>query len=113
MLMCRDLRDSRQRNEAFVQDIKRKEKQLKELQNRLDAEGFLERPSSQMSYLEQFLKENNSLQQVQNQPYDNVPTVQSLLYQGGSIESEEGDIEDNRALSIASSKSNLSELSMV
>ncbi|KAH0819296.1 hypothetical protein GEV33_003495 [Tenebrio molitor] len=65
-----------------------------------------------MSYLEQFLKENNSLQQVQNQPYDNVPTVQSLLYQGGSIESEEGDIEDNRALSIASSKSNLSELSM-
>jgi serine/threonine-protein kinase MRCK len=73
----------------------------------------LERPSSQMSYLEQFLKENNSLQQVQNQPYDNVPTVQSLLYQGGSIESEEGDIEDNRALSIASSKSNLSELSMV
>jgi serine/threonine-protein kinase MRCK len=108
----KDLRDSRQRNEAFVQDIKRKEKQLKELQNRLDAEGFLERPSSQMSYLEQFLKENNSLQQVQNQPYDNVPTVQSLLYQGGSIESEEGDIEDNRALSIASSKSNLSELSM-
>ena len=64
-----------------------------------------------MSYLEQFLKENNSLQ-VQSQTYDNVP-VQSLLYQGGSIESEEGDIEDNRALSITSSKSNLSELSMV
>lgn len=69
----------------------------------------LERPSSQMSYLEQFLKENNQLQ-VQSQTYDNVPP---LLYQGGSIESEEGDIEDNRALSLTSSKSNLSELSMV
>lgn len=68
-----------------------------------------------MSYLEQFLKENNTLQQQgqQNQPFEGVAAVQSLLYQGGSIESEEGDIEDNRALSVASSKSNLSELSMV
>lgn len=32
---------------------------------------------------------------------------------GGSVESEEGDIEDNRAPSITSSKSNLSELSAV
>ncbi|XP_063931323.1 serine/threonine-protein kinase Genghis Khan isoform X3 [Zophobas morio] len=120
----KELRDSRQRNEAFALDLKRKEKQVKDMQNRLDSDGssvgissfikrhikVLERPSSQMSYLEQFLKENNSLQ-VQSQTYDNVP-VQSLLYQGGSIESEEGDIEDNRALSITSSKSNLSELSM-
>ncbi|XP_044268863.1 serine/threonine-protein kinase Genghis Khan isoform X2 [Tribolium madens] len=104
----KDLRDSRQRNEAFALDLKRKEKQIKELQSRHDSEGFLERPSSQMSYLEQFLKENNQLQ-VQSQTYDNVP---ALLYQGGSIESEEGDIEDNRALSLTSSKSNLSELSM-
>ncbi|XP_064212287.1 serine/threonine-protein kinase Genghis Khan isoform X2 [Tribolium castaneum] len=119
----KDLRDSRQRNEAFALDLKRKEKQIKELQSRLDSEGssvvgissfikrhvkVLERPSSQMSYLEQFLKENNQLQ-VQSQTYDNVPP---LLYQGGSIESEEGDIEDNRALSLTSSKSNLSELSM-
>lgn len=68
-----------------------------------------------MSYLEQFLKENNTLQQQgqQNQPFEGVAAVPSLLYQGGSIESEEGDIEDNRALSVASSKSNLSELSMV
>lgn len=62
-----------------------------------------------MSYLDQFLKETNS--SCQN-TYDNLP-VQNLLYQGGSIESEEGDIEDNRALSMSSSKSNLSELSLV
>jgi len=46
----------------------------------------LDRPSSQMSFLEQFLKESSFR---------------------GSLESEEGDIEDN------SSKSNLSELSTV
>lgn len=63
-----------------------------------------------MSYLDQFLKENSSAQQ---QTYESVPAVPSLLYQGGSIESEEGDIEDNRALSLTSSKSNLSEVSMV
>lgn len=56
----------------------------------------------------------NETQPVQNIPtYDNVPRLQSLFYQGGSIESEEGDIEDNRALSMSSSKSNLSELSTV
>lgn len=54
----------------------------------------LERPSSQMSYLDHFLKETSTRH-------------------GGSVESEEGDIEDNRAPSIASSKSNLSELSIV
>lgn len=63
-----------------------------------------------MSYLDQFLKETNS--SCQQNTYDNLP-VQNLLYQGGSIESEEGDIEDNRALSMTSSKSNLSELSLV
>ncbi|XP_056637634.1 serine/threonine-protein kinase Genghis Khan isoform X2 [Diorhabda sublineata] len=105
----KELRECRQRNEALNVDLKRKEKQLKEYQNRIDPEGFLERPSSQMSYLDHFLKESNSsLQQVN--AYDNVP-IQSL-FKGGSIESEEGDIEDNRALSMTSSKSNLSELSM-
>lgn len=58
-----------------------------------------------MSYLDQFLKETNSTQQQ-------VPPTRLLYLEGGSIESEEGDIEDNRA-SIASSKSNLSELSIV
>lgn len=47
-----------------------------------------------MSYLDQFLKE-------------------SSMRHGGSVESEEGDIEDNRAPSLTSSKSNLSELSVV
>ena len=46
----------------------------------------LDRPPSQMSFLEQFLKESSFR---------------------GSLESEEGDVEDN------SSKSNLSELSTV
>lgn len=105
----KELREFRQRNEALNVDLKRKEKQLKEYQNRMDPEGFLERPSSQMSYLDHFLKESNtSMQQVNT--YDNLP-IQSL-FKGGSIESEEGDIEDNRALSMTSSKSNLSELSM-
>lgn len=68
-----------------------------------------------MSYLDQFLKETNSTQQqvqAHAQQYE-ASTVQGLLYQGGSIESEDGDIEDNRALSVTSSKSNLSELSLV
>lgn len=47
-----------------------------------------------MSYLDHFLKESSTRH-------------------GGSIESEEGDVEDNRAPSITSSKSNLSELSIV
>lgn len=55
----------------------------------------LERPTSQMSYLEHFLKE----------------TTSSTRH--GSVDSVEGDIEDNRAPSITSSKSNLSELSIV
>ncbi|XP_071556555.1 serine/threonine-protein kinase Genghis Khan isoform X2 [Temnothorax nylanderi] len=54
----------------------------------------LERPTSQMSYLEHFLKE----------------TTSSTRH--GSVDSVEGDIEDNRAPSITSSKSNLSELSI-
>ncbi|XP_044767171.1 serine/threonine-protein kinase Genghis Khan isoform X2 [Coccinella septempunctata] len=105
----KELREYRQRNDALVLDVKRKEKQIKDLQSRLDSEGLSERPASQMSYLDQFLKENSSSRAQNQQNYDNVP---SLLYQGGSIESEEGDIEDNRALSLNSSKSNLSEVSV-
>lgn len=33
----RELRDSRQRYDALVMDLKRKEKQIKDLQNRLDS----------------------------------------------------------------------------
>ncbi|XP_045464345.1 serine/threonine-protein kinase Genghis Khan isoform X2 [Harmonia axyridis] len=108
----KELREYRQRNDSLALDVKRREKQVKDLQSRLDSEGLSERPASQMSYLDQFLKENSSSQLQNQQNYDNVPPVPSLLYQGGSIESEEGDIEDNRALSLTSSKSNLSEASM-
>ncbi|XP_046676035.1 serine/threonine-protein kinase Genghis Khan isoform X4 [Homalodisca vitripennis] len=90
----KELRDFRQRYDSMTHELKRKEMQIKELQSRLDSgEGFLERPSSQMSYLDHFLKETSTRH-------------------GGSVESEEGDIEDNRAPSVASSKSNLSELSI-
>lgn len=80
--------------------------------------SVLERPSSQMSYLDQFLKETNSNQQQSQlntpQQFDQQSASgQPILYHTGSIESEEGDIEDNRALSLTSSKSNLSELSLV
>ncbi|KAJ9576946.1 hypothetical protein L9F63_006472, partial [Diploptera punctata] len=89
----KELRDFRQRFESLSHDVKRKEMQIKELQTRLESgEGFLERPSSQLSYLDKFLKDTTC--------------------RAGSIESEEGDIEDNRPPSIASSKSNLSELSI-
>lgn len=70
-----------------------------------------------MSYLDQFLKETSTSQQQSqhsSQQFEAQQTSgQPILYHGGSIESEEGDIEDNRALSIASSKSNLSEVSLV
>nr|CAD7589041.1 unnamed protein product [Timema genevievae] len=86
----RELRDFRQRYESLSHDVKRKEMQIKELQSRLESgEGFLERPSSQMSYLDHFLKESSTRH-------------------GGSIESEEGDVEDNRAPSVTSSKSDIS-----
>ncbi|XP_063233759.1 serine/threonine-protein kinase Genghis Khan [Bacillus rossius redtenbacheri] len=86
----KELRDFRQRYDSLSFDVKRKEAQIKELQARLEAgEGFLERPSSQMSYLEHFLKESSNRH-------------------GGSVESEDGDVEDNRAPSVTSSKSDLS-----
>ncbi|XP_012250949.2 serine/threonine-protein kinase Genghis Khan isoform X1 [Athalia rosae] len=91
----KELRDFRQRLEVMSHDAKRKEMQIKELQARLDTgDGFLERPTSQMSYLEHFLKE----------------TAGSTRH--GSVDSVEGDIEDNRAPSLTSSKSNLSEQSI-
>lgn len=54
----------------------------------------MERPPSQMSILEQFLKE--------------MP-----LGRGGSLESEEGDVEDNRAPSVPSLTSSRSFVSQV
>ncbi|XP_059484559.1 serine/threonine-protein kinase Genghis Khan isoform X4 [Neocloeon triangulifer] len=89
----KELRETFLRLETFATEVKRKDNQMKELQHRLESgEGFLDRPPSQISYLDHFLKE-------------------SPIRHGGSVESEEGDIEDNRAPSITSSKSNLSDLS--
>lgn len=58
------------------------------------ATAVMERPASQMSILEQFLKE--------------MP-----LGRGGSLESEEGDVEDNRAPSVPSLTSSRSFVSQV
>ena len=71
--------------------------------------AVLERPSSQISFLEHFLN-NTSL----TSNADNTSLMNDRYHRmGGSAESEEGDIEDNRIPSVESSKSNLSELSNV
>ncbi|XP_017770239.1 PREDICTED: serine/threonine-protein kinase Genghis Khan isoform X2 [Nicrophorus vespilloides] len=109
----KELRDVKKKNDMLAMENKSKEKQMKDLQHRLDTgEGFLERPSSQMSYLDHFLKESNTNQQHGHQIQYDTGSLSQVLFPGTSIESEDGDIEDNRALSINSSKSNLSELSV-
>ncbi|XP_064087873.1 LOW QUALITY PROTEIN: serine/threonine-protein kinase Genghis Khan-like [Macrobrachium nipponense] len=102
----KDVREFKQRYENVSRENMRKEKQIRELQTRLEAgEGsatqerktrkfVLERPPSQMSFLEQFLKETS-------------------LRRGGSLESEEGDVEDNRAPSVPSLASSRSFVSQV
>ncbi|XP_065214675.1 serine/threonine-protein kinase Genghis Khan isoform X2 [Planococcus citri] len=104
----KELRDLRQQYENMAHELKRKDINLKELQTRLETgDGFLERPSSQISFLEHFLN-NTSL----TSNADNSSLMNDRYHRmGGSAESEEGDIEDNRIPSIESSKSNLSELS--
>ncbi|XP_014247988.1 serine/threonine-protein kinase Genghis Khan isoform X2 [Cimex lectularius] len=88
----KEMREFRQRFENLTHELKRKEMQIKELQGRIDSgDGFLERASSQMSYLGAFLNKEAT---------------------AGSVESDDADIEDNRAPSITSSKSNLSEISI-
>ncbi|KAM3968676.1 serine/threonine-protein kinase gek [Aphomia sociella] len=115
----RELLESRQRLETLAHDTKRKEQHIRELQARLDApmqpgNSFLDRPSSQMSYLDQFLKEAPT-----ERHYDNVPSVnneQKMMYGSqqsaalsGSVESQ--DELEPRAASPASSKSSPSEMS--
>uniref|UniRef100_W4VRQ2 non-specific serine/threonine protein kinase n=1 Tax=Corethrella appendiculata TaxID=1370023 RepID=W4VRQ2_9DIPT len=167
----KDLRESRQIVDSVGNELKRKDREIKDLTQRVESnEGFLERPSSQMSYLDHFLKEsgggssstthtnstlavnmpsqnnqhvtstssssNNltsqhqhhqslsslhqqqqSKQQQQQQQQHTYSNQQQLMYQqqhsNYSMESEEGDIEDNnRGHSLSSSKSNLSEHSI-
>ncbi|KAJ2943054.1 hypothetical protein O0L34_g18743 [Tuta absoluta] len=69
----RELHDTRTRLEALAHDIARKEQHIREMQTRLDQPAappseFLDRPTSQMSYLDQFMKEAQS-----ERHYDNVP----------------------------------------
>ncbi|XP_053687500.1 serine/threonine-protein kinase Genghis Khan isoform X2 [Sabethes cyaneus] len=175
----KDLRETRQICESIGSELKRKDGQIKELQQRLESnEGFLERPSSQMSYLDHFLKEsgggssstthtnstlavnmpsqqnsqhvtstssssnnltntpmnqhNQSLsslhqqlqqqqahqqqqhlqQQQQSHTYSNQQQIHQMHHSNYSMESEEGDVEDNRGHSLSSSKSNLSDHSL-
>uniref|UniRef100_A0A2M4CRR9 non-specific serine/threonine protein kinase n=1 Tax=Anopheles darlingi TaxID=43151 RepID=A0A2M4CRR9_ANODA len=161
----KDLLETRQICETIGGELKRKENAIKELQQRLESnEGFLERPSSQMSYLDHFLKESggvgsggggagssstthtnstlainmvqqqpqptaqsNSQQQQQLQSHHTYSNQQLLLqpqqqeqqqpqpmhHSNYSMESEDGDVEDNnRGHSLSSSKSNLSDHSL-
>jgi hypothetical protein len=76
-----------------------------------------------MSFLEQFLKESSSGGRSR-EPLSVPPgsrldrsiaelSSASGARRGYSVESDEGDVEDNRAVSNASSRSNMSELSAV
>ncbi|XP_067120003.1 serine/threonine-protein kinase Genghis Khan-like isoform X5 [Centruroides vittatus] len=93
----KELRDYQQKLDAYRKDNQKKESKIRELQQRLDSgEGFFDRPSSQMSFLDQFLKD----------------TSQCLARSesGDSAEAgDEADVEDNQPPSVASSKSNVSE----
>uniref|UniRef100_A0A2R5LLE3 non-specific serine/threonine protein kinase n=1 Tax=Ornithodoros turicata TaxID=34597 RepID=A0A2R5LLE3_9ACAR len=56
-------RKVQQELEVFMKESSKKDSQIRELQQRLEAagDGFLERPSSQMSFLDQFLKDTSRL----------------------------------------------------
>ncbi|XP_026324420.1 serine/threonine-protein kinase Genghis Khan [Hyposmocoma kahamanoa] len=134
----RELLETRARLDSLAHDMKRKEQHIRDMQARLDqptphpaTNSFLDRPSSQMSYLDQFLKEAPT-----ERHYDNVTTINNeqkispqygyrnaqhccnvkLMYGSqqsaalsGSVESQ--DEMEGRAASPASSKSSPSELS--
>ncbi|XP_050555832.1 serine/threonine-protein kinase Genghis Khan isoform X8 [Spodoptera frugiperda] len=117
----RELLETRQRLDTLAHDMKRKEQHIRDMQARLDAphqpgNSFLDRPPSQMSYLDQFLKEAPT-----ERHYDNVATIneQKLMYGSqqsaalsGSVELQD-ELEGPRASSPASSKSSPSEISTV
>lgn len=115
----RELHETRQRLDTLAHDMKCKEQHIRDMQAKLDTpqqstNSFLDRPPSQMSYLEQFLKES-----AQERHYDNVAAINSekMVYQSsqshmhsGSIESQD-EMDQVRASSPASSKSDASEMS--
>ncbi|KAL0810346.1 hypothetical protein ABMA28_010498 [Loxostege sticticalis] len=132
----RELMETRQRLDSLARDMKHKEQHIRDMQARLDAphqpgNSFLDRPPSQMSYLDQFLKEAPT-----ERHYDNVPSInneqkmspqyryrnnqyccnskvmygsQQSAVLSGSIDSQ--DSIEPRAASPASSKSSPSEMS--
>merc|ERR1719210_3097192 len=119
-----EIREYKSRVESYSREMLRKEAQCRDLQQRLEnGEGIMgDRPSSQMSFLEQFLKESsvgrsrdplNSTASGSNSGRPERVSMDSssaaAARRGMSIESDEGDVEDNRAGSIASSRSNMSE----
>lgn len=96
----KELVENQQKTELFKKDIMKKDAQIRELQHRLAAgESFLDRNTSQMSFLEQFLKDTS--QQV------------ARSNSGESAGAgDEADVEDNQPPSVTSSKSNISETSV-
>ncbi|CRK98152.1 CLUMA_CG011520, isoform A [Clunio marinus] len=170
----KDLYETKHRLEITNNEVKKKDCQLKDIQHRIEhGENFFERPSSQISYLDHFLKEsvgggssssnathtplavqqtspnstsqrssqqnnnavstssssNNLILNQQTQSISSIPHQYSSQTQlqtipqpqtasvyantkNHSVESDEGDVEDNRIHSLSSSKSNLSEASL-
>ncbi|XP_023323712.1 serine/threonine-protein kinase MRCK alpha, partial [Eurytemora carolleeae] len=91
---------------SYSREMLRKDSQIKELQGRIESDGLLgERSSSQMSFLDQFLKESSVSRHTTPGRETSIPPHHTRY----SIESEEGDVEDNRIPSIASSRSNMSD----
>ncbi|XP_059087809.1 serine/threonine-protein kinase MRCK beta-like isoform X3 [Tigriopus californicus] len=147
-----DVREYKSRVDSFSREMMRKESQIKDLQTRVEnGEGTVfsmgnplfwkrssskisvlgsDRPGSQMSFLEQFLKESSagrnnnststqggpsrperhSLDQPQSSAASNL-TNYSASRRAMSIESDDGDVEDNQNPSLGSSRSNMSDLS--
>ncbi|CAH2061816.1 unnamed protein product, partial [Iphiclides podalirius] len=71
----RELLETRQRLDTLAHDMKRKEQHIRDMQAKLDAplqpgNSFLDRPPSQMSYLDQFLKDAPT-----ERHYDNVASM--------------------------------------
>merc|ERR1719464_583640 len=117
----KDMIDYKGRVESYSREMLRKESQIKEMQTRLETgDGLLgDRPSSQMSFLDQFLKESSVSRNTTPGRDTGPPTSGGQLmpvnnhHRGYSMESDmEGDVEDNRAASIASSRSNMAEQSV-
>lgn len=111
MASQKELRESRLKCDALVKENLRKDTKLRELQRRLESsDGFIDRrPSSQMSFLDQFLKDSTFRMRSNSNSSDGDEDVD--VDEGA----DEADVEDNcRAPSLASSggaKSNVSDRS--